>query len=543
MRTNTAPTPLSPPLTLSLQREEKGRSPAPTLQRELRGLRQLRSLAVDVPLTAPTDTKRGGLWEAWIRREAGLITYKKNRRALNSALKMCKLVLSGLADNSSLRQLLSVKDITLEMAEVVRVAVEIEATRARGVRLEGKQELVGDEDVMAELVIEGEEEGYCAISIATIQAALNVVCSITAAPGGSAGFDGAASGGVRTREEIAALAQDKHEKALTSNVVSAGEIGVTYDMIGGLDEVKELLRESITYPLKFPQFYSEGIAKEAVKGVLLFGPPGTGKTMLAKAVATEGQATFLSIDASSVENKWLGESEKNAKAVFTLARRLAPCVIFMDEVDSLLSSRESSDDSAHGTLTSVKTTMMMEWDGLSSGGGRVVVIGSTNRPFDLDEAVLRRFPRRILVDLPDLNTRQEILEVTLAQNRVAKEVNFTKVRKKGGDVDCYLCVWRGSPLFRSRTRWTATQAATSRRSVGRPSSRSATAWRAGSTRERTWATSRDSGCEKSPRATWRGPSGNSRSPSTTRAESSSRRTRGTTTTEKSSERREQRGAP
>lgn len=157
--------------------------------------------------------------------------------------------------------------------------------------------------------------------------------------------------------------------------------------------------------------------------------------MLAKAVATEGGASFLSVDASSVENKWLGESEKNAKAVFTLARRLAPCVVFIDEVDSLLSSREgSSDDSAHGTLTSVKTTMMSEWDGLNSGtngsGDRVVVIGSTNRPFDLDEAVLRRFPRRILVDLPDLETRKEILEVTLAENRLDPAVNLTEIAER-----------------------------------------------------------------------------------------------------------------
>eukprot|EP00975_Prorocentrum_lima_P057399 12039788-Prorocentrum_lima.AAC.1 len=138
-------------------------------------------------------------------------------------------------------------------------------------------------------------------------------------------------GHVRSREELASLANDKHERALIANVISPQDIGVTYDMIGGLQSVKDVLRQTITYPLKFPHLYTEGIAAEAVKGLLLFGPPGTGKTMLAKAVATEGGATFLSVDASVIENKWLGESEKNAKAVFTLARRLAPCVIFLDE--------------------------------------------------------------------------------------------------------------------------------------------------------------------------------------------------------------------
>jgi len=217
---------------------------------------------------------------------------------------------------------------------------------------------------------------------------------------------------------------------LLSQVVKPQDVAVAFDSIGGLDDAKKALREAITYPLKYPSLYQDGVAREACKGVLLFGPPGTGKTMLAKAVATEGGAAFLAIDASSIENKWLGESEKNAKAVFSLARRLAPCVVYIDEVDAVLSSREGGDDTSHGTLTSVKTTLMQEWDGLRTTQDRVVVIGSTNRPYDLDEAVLRRMPRRILVDLPDLQTREEILRVTLRDNNVDDDVDLTILAKK-----------------------------------------------------------------------------------------------------------------
>lgn len=177
-------------------------------------------------------------------------------------------------------------------------------------------------------------------------------------------------------------------------------------------------------PLRRPEIFAQSSLLKSCKGLLLFGPPGTGKTMLAKALARESGANFLSIATSTIFNKYVGESEQNTRAIFTLAARLSPCVIFIDEIDSILSSRSSGGSSEEYTRK-VKNEFMSCWDGLLTDENlRVVVIGCTNRPFDLDDAVLRRFSRKLLVDLPDAEQREKILKVILRKEKLSDDVDL-----------------------------------------------------------------------------------------------------------------------
>jgi len=202
------------------------------------------------------------------------------------------------------------------------------------------------------------------------------------------------------------------EKRLLSDVIPPNELKIGFDDIGALDKVKDTLKELVMLPLQRPELFRKGNLTKPCKGILLFGPPGTGKTMLAKAVATESGANFISISMASIGSKWFGEGEKYSRAVFTLASKISPCVIFIDEVDCILGRRENHGE--HEAMRKIKNELMMMWDGLKTKQNeRVLVLAATNRPFDLDEAVLRRLPRRLLVDLPDVENRLKILKVIL----------------------------------------------------------------------------------------------------------------------------------
>ncbi|GER35222.1 AAA-type ATPase family protein [Striga asiatica] len=222
------------------------------------------------------------------------------------------------------------------------------------------------------------------------------------------------------------VTENEFEKKLLAEVIPPGDIGVTFDDIGALENVKETLKELVMLPLQRPELFTKGQLTKPCKGILLFGPPGTGKTMLAKAVATDAGANFINISMSSITSKWFGEGEKYVKAVFSLASKIAPSVVFVDEVDSMLGRRENPGE--HEAMRKMKNEFMVNWDGLrTKDKERVLVLAATNRPFDLDEAVIRRLPRRLMVNLPDAQNRVKILKVILAKEELSPNIDLEAV--------------------------------------------------------------------------------------------------------------------
>jgi transitional endoplasmic reticulum ATPase len=202
---------------------------------------------------------------------------------------------------------------------------------------------------------------------------------------------------------------------------------ITWDQIGGLNEVKSELAEAIEWPLKYADLFDQADVKPP-KGLLLYGPPGTGKTMIAKAVAATSEANFISVKGPELISKWVGESEKAIRETFRKARQASPCVIFFDELDAVAPRRGGSEGDSHVTER-VISQMLTELDGLEDLKG-VVVIGASNRPDIIDEALLRpgRFDRILEVPVPDKESRREILKIHTSKKPLDHDtVNIDKL--------------------------------------------------------------------------------------------------------------------
>merc|ERR1712093_476734 len=199
---------------------------------------------------------------------------------------------------------------------------------------------------------------------------------------------------------------------------------VSWADIGGLEKVKAEIRETIQYPLEYPEQF-EKFGMSPSKGILFYGPPGCGKTLLAKAVANECQANFLSIKGPELLTMWFGESEANVREVFDKARQSAPCVLFFDELDSIAKTRGGGGGDAGGAGDRVLNQLLTEMDGMNAKKS-VFIIGATNRPDIIDPAVLRpgRLDQLIYIPLPDEGSRLNILKSVLRKSPVAPEVDL-----------------------------------------------------------------------------------------------------------------------
>lgn len=216
-----------------------------------------------------------------------------------------------------------------------------------------------------------------------------------------------------------------HEAEVAADVVCPSDVGCSFADVGGLQKTAHELRQAILLPLQNAHLFESSKLLRPPKGILLHGPPGTGKTLLAKAIAREAKFAFITLNPARLCSKWYGESNKFAEAYFSLAHKLAPCVLFIDEIDCLF-ARKGNEHEATAMLRSQFLTL---WDGLlspSTAATPVVVIAATNRPEMVDPAILRRLPLSFVVDMPTSEARADILRRLLAGEPLARAILATK---------------------------------------------------------------------------------------------------------------------
>nr|POE54210.1 atpase family aaa domain-containing protein 1 [Quercus suber] len=220
---------------------------------------------------------------------------------------------------------------------------------------------------------------------------------------------------------------NSHETRLLTGVVDAQNIKTGFGDVHVQPETIEALKTLTTLSLIRPEAFKYGVlANDRLPGLLLYGPPGTGKTLLAKAVAKESKATVVEVSGAQIYEKYVGEGEKMVRAVFSLAKKLSPCVVFIDEADAIFGSRSNA--GSRNTHREIINQFLREWDGLNDAGCFIMV--ATNRPFDLDDAVLRRLPRRLLVDLPVAKDRESILRIHLKEEALDPAVSLAALAEQ-----------------------------------------------------------------------------------------------------------------
>jgi SpoVK/Ycf46/Vps4 family AAA+-type ATPase len=223
------------------------------------------------------------------------------------------------------------------------------------------------------------------------------------------------------------------EETLLAEVVFPDQISCSFADVGGHVALKRTLFDSVILPLQqselFEQLQGRNNLLAVPSGILFYGPPGTGKTLVAKAIAKTTKCTFINVRPSTLQNKWFGESQKLIRALFSLANKLAPSIIFIDEADSFMRKRGAMQQD-HEAAASMRAEFLALCDGLLTDpqkGKSVTVLACTNRPFDLDEAFLRRLPRTFLFDLPTLIERGSILQTFLSTHRLSEDVTVEKI--------------------------------------------------------------------------------------------------------------------
>ncbi|XP_075644985.1 protein SUPPRESSOR OF K(+) TRANSPORT GROWTH DEFECT 1-like, partial [Castanea sativa] len=224
----------------------------------------------------------------------------------------------------------------------------------------------------------------------------------------------------------------------SSNFVKSSN--VKFDDVAGLQDCKQVLIEAATWPKKFPQFFTGN--RKPWRSVLLFGPPGSGKTLLAKAIAGEAGFHFSSISPSAIVSKWMGESEQHVKDLFQEARKKQPSIIFIDEIDSLCGPRGENNE--HEASRRIKSELLVHMQGVCDGAERVLILAATNTPYALDKAILRRFDLRIYIPLPNFEARKRIFKVQIGEtpseidkNGLQRLANWT-AGFSGSDISSYV---------------------------------------------------------------------------------------------------------